>query len=781
MSDTLTETIEITLPHQNSSSDNAITGLDEDGLDRRKFAITIADSIAKRLKKPSYVIGLLGAWGCGKTSLKNMILDRLHQLPKNQQPIVVEFNPWQFRNEDALFGMFFEQIAVDIGQKDKVTANKLRDYSKTLILGGSVAASLLAVAATGGVTASVLALTLSQLLNSTGEVAAGVAKQKEEALGDLQAQKKRLSEMMKGLQSPVLVVIDDIDRLYAQEIALIFQLVKANADFPNFTYLLLYDQDIVAKSLEDKVIAGSGHEYLEKIVQFPIDIPQPKREKICQAWIKGVRRVFQNLKVKTPEIEAWYESLQAAHREGLHLYLQNLRDVWRVLNTMEFSLPVLVTDDYLDVDLVDFVMMTILRIHEPNVFALLPLYKAALTGDKKTDIDNRRRNSAMGQSPHPYQIQMETLLQSASVSENPFQLRALHKILKDIFPDAPWPQVLKLSATTGDQLNYEDFLSWRKSTSHLSVRTAGNFDRYFVFSLSEETIAESEVEAIIKSQDRRFLFDQFQEWEAQNRLSVWLERIYSSVSNTATLCSDTFLITLLEIGDTTRDRFAFRYSRFSNVPCMVILEALSNKQGRSGEENIWSSTADISSDFLEVIQRTPGVLLPVQCIELIRWIFDQTHNTIRRGKALVSQDALNQCCQICAQRISDMAQQRVLSDHLHVDYLVGFWRGVDETAAQEWVNNIQEDTEQLFSILRAWSASFNSIHPERLDLAELLLFMIPLVKIEELLNDYHLDGTDDINAPAVRLMRELLPGIQKFNAESKAQANAESANVIDPA
>lgn len=233
-------------------------------------------------------------------------------------------------------------------------------------------ATILAAAATGGAAIPV-AWVLNQLLKSSGEMIEDAAKLKDKGPADLSKQKKALSEELKNLQQPILVIIDDIDRLYAEEIALIFQLVKANADFPNFIYLLLFDQEIVAKSIESKVIAGSGREYLEKIVQFPIDIPQPNRESICQAWVTGVQKIFRELGVKTPEDEKWYESLRAAYLEGLYLYLQNLRDVWRVLNTFEFSLPILVRDGYLDVDLVDFITLTILRMHEPNVYARLPL------------------------------------------------------------------------------------------------------------------------------------------------------------------------------------------------------------------------------------------------------------------------------------------------------------------------------------------------------------------------------------------------------------------------
>ncbi|MBV9868290.1 MAG: hypothetical protein JO316_23290 [Abitibacteriaceae bacterium] len=453
--------------------------------------------------------------------------------------------------------------------------------------------------------------------------------------------------------------------------------------------------------------------------------------------------------------------------------MQNLRDVWRVLNTLEFSLPALVRDEYLDVDLVDFVMLSVLRIHEPNVFALLPLYKAALTGDKKMDIDNQQRNAPEGTPPHPYQVQMETLLQSASVSENPFRLRALHKILKGIFPDAPWPKLLKLSVSIGGKISYEDYISWRESRSHLTIGKEGNFDRYFVFSLNDDTIPETEVQAIIKSQDREFLIGRFKEWEAQNQLHVWIERIYSSISSTNTICSDTFLITWLEIGDISQDHWFFRYSSMTNTPCFVVIKALSNKQtigqqGKSHEANLWVSSGEISKDFLEIIQKTQGVHLPIQCIELVQWMFEQTRH-IRGDKPLVSPDVINECSQICGQRIADMAQQQKLSNHLYVDYLVWFWRQVDESAAQQWIDMLQSDAEQLFKIMRAWSSSFRGSSLERHDLAELLLAIIPLPKIEELLSAYNPVGTDDINAAVVRLIRELLPSIHEFDEQLREQ------------
>ncbi len=78
---------------------------------------------------------------------------------------------------------------------------------------------------------------------------------------------------------PLLVVIDDIDRLIPSEVQELFQLIKVNADFPNVVYLVLFDRSVVEKNIE-KVVAVSGRDYLEKIVQVGFDVPLIERARL---------------------------------------------------------------------------------------------------------------------------------------------------------------------------------------------------------------------------------------------------------------------------------------------------------------------------------------------------------------------------------------------------------------------------------------------------------------------------------------------------------------------
>src|SRR5690242_2494803 len=87
-------------PHQLPSiegmavvGDHAIENAEGDRLGRMDFAAELAHNIRAVDGAQGYVFGLLGLWGSGKTSLCNLITEKLQQDP----PLpVIEFNPWMF-------------------------------------------------------------------------------------------------------------------------------------------------------------------------------------------------------------------------------------------------------------------------------------------------------------------------------------------------------------------------------------------------------------------------------------------------------------------------------------------------------------------------------------------------------------------------------------------------------------------------------------------------------------------------------------------------------------
>src|SRR5262249_28980777 len=82
------------------------------------------------------------------------------------------------------------------------------------------------------------------------------------------------------LKRPILIAIDDVDRLTAAEIRILIQLIKANSDFPNLAFLILCQRDIVEQSLAESLPSKLGAEtkaggqFLQKIVHVGLTLPE---------------------------------------------------------------------------------------------------------------------------------------------------------------------------------------------------------------------------------------------------------------------------------------------------------------------------------------------------------------------------------------------------------------------------------------------------------------------------------------------------------------------------
>ena len=84
--------------------ENPISLLDDDKLNRRKFAESLAQSILNHKNEHCLTISLMGKWGSGKTSIIKMVEDYWNQ--SDSENIVIHFNPWHFSNNDNLLFQF---------------------------------------------------------------------------------------------------------------------------------------------------------------------------------------------------------------------------------------------------------------------------------------------------------------------------------------------------------------------------------------------------------------------------------------------------------------------------------------------------------------------------------------------------------------------------------------------------------------------------------------------------------------------------------------------------
>ena len=231
--------------------DNPIKNPEEDTIGRISTAQNFAQHVLALNTKEGVVVGVLGPWGSGKTSFINLARN---EFEKEEVPIL-DFNPWMFSGTAQLVESFFVELAAQL----KIQNDSLAEIGKHLENYGEIFSGMgwLPVVGPWIERGRVTTETLSKLAPPQKK---GVFEQRP-----------KLEEALSALDKPIVVVLDDIDRLETSEIRDVFKLVRLTANFPNIIYIVAFDRERVEEALGEQGVPG--RDYLEKILQVAVDLP----------------------------------------------------------------------------------------------------------------------------------------------------------------------------------------------------------------------------------------------------------------------------------------------------------------------------------------------------------------------------------------------------------------------------------------------------------------------------------------------------------------------------
>ena len=162
-----------------------------------------------------------------------------------------------------------------------------------------------------------------------------------------------------ALDKPLVVVVDDIDRLTTSEIRDIFKLVRLTANFPNVIYIVAFDRARVEGALAEQGIPG--RDYLEKILQLGIDLPVVPAHVLNDQIIRAVNDVLSGIDtVGRFDEDVWPDVFV----EVIRPLLRNIRDVRRYSTAIHGT----VRDLNGQVALVDVLALEAVRVFLPDLF-----------------------------------------------------------------------------------------------------------------------------------------------------------------------------------------------------------------------------------------------------------------------------------------------------------------------------------------------------------------------------------------------------------------------------
>jgi hypothetical protein len=357
------------------TADNPITKPEDDALGRTKPAQSFAEQVLTLDSTEGVVVGVLGPWGSGKTSFINLARQRL----KDAGVAVLEFNPWMFSGADQLVQAFFVELSAQLKlRRDLAEIGKLvEDYGEAF----------------SGLAWLPLAGPWIERGRAASKLLAKLLQRKKEGVRGRQL---KVRDALSKLPNPIVVILDDIDRLTTPEIRDVFKLVRLTANFPQVIYLLAFDRIRVEQALGEQGIPG--RDYLEKILQIGIDLPAVPAEVLNSQIFKAIDTAL--CSIQNPghfDADVWPDVFM----EVVRPLIRNMRDVRRYSAAIHGT----VRDLGGRVALVDVLALEATRVFLPDVFRNM---HSAVDGLTNTADGYGHR----GDSPH-LKEQIEALIKAA--------------------------------------------------------------------------------------------------------------------------------------------------------------------------------------------------------------------------------------------------------------------------------------------------------------------------------------------------------------------------------
>lgn len=395
-------------------------------------------------KKSSTAFGLIGPWGSGKTSILEYLREKVIASESGWR--VVAFNPWNYSDQTSLqHGFFTELLGAFEGENKN---DKLR--KKIASLGESVA-PLTSVGAIVGVDPSAALVGISRLIG--GDQSVSAARQKVE-----NALEKR--------KTPVLVIMDDLDRLAPEELLLTLKLVRLIGRLPYVHYLLAYDEttllDVLGRTgLVGKKSVSRAREYLEKVIQVRMDLPRLRPSDTLQLTNVGIAEATAGSEMSPEETTRFSK----AYFDHIGARLSTPRAIKRYFGQVKLFVRSLSAE----IDMSDFLILTWLRTSEPAVYTFI----------------QRRRDELLNSTSNFKDEKLAALASEwrrdlLATGTNEEHLEKVASLLSDLFPafHAVWSGRARMS----------------QESKSRRLANSDYFDRYFSFGIASGDIADAIVE-----------------------------------------------------------------------------------------------------------------------------------------------------------------------------------------------------------------------------------------------------------------------------------------------
>ncbi len=506
-----------------------------DLLNRERFAEYICGEIDKtESPDSSFAIGISSEWGNGKTSF----IDLLEKHLKSSENIIIKINPWINHESRSIVTDFFNVLSLKLSEYNSDISPLIKKYAELLV----------------GVGNSNLNKILNPILK--------YYTQNSTAISEFE----QINNAIKKLDKKLVVFIDDLDRLYKDEIIQVVKLIRNSANFGNTVFIVTYDRNYVVNALKE-INNYNPEFFLEKIFQFEFHLPKIESQ-IIQKQIYNLlyTKIRESDRVELSDI--LFKKKRSYDMNNFNLSsITNLRDVTR------FSNSFLLAYSYLkgEIVLCDLLNIEILRLKYPGVYKLIffqtdNFLEATTNSFKKTYYSLRNtKDEAVNNSEIISQYLIDNY-ESVGISKSEIDYAIM--LLYSLFPS-------------------QNDVRYSRGVKLLSICNPSSFERYSYYSLLEGNISEVEFSNYrLKSFDK--FTEKINEWVnngQQFELKGRLERIkdYSDKDDFEKNIKAIFFFARLPKGENIHNNFIGfdfdnLYNKLNNVKKYLKINYYSTKE-----------------------------------------------------------------------------------------------------------------------------------------------------------------------------------------------------------
>lgn len=645
-------------------SDKPITNNNEDLLDRKNFANLLANTLVKLKNEDTFTIGVFGKWGTGKTSIVNMALREIDKLQTRDEdkPIVVKFEPWHFTDSNQLLTQFFVRLSNEFKSKKDENLTKIGKSIEKY----SDAFDLINLIPTFGKPIA----TISKLgfLNLSKRL------QKDSDDGDILLKKQNVVNLLAKQNNKIIVVIDDIDRLSNEQIRQVFQLVSSVAKFPNTIYLLVFDKSVVVKALE-KVQEGNGEDYLQKVIQMPIQIPEIPEAKLHAVLFNRLNDIMDKQSQILFERTHW----ESIFNPCVKPFIKNLRDINRLCNALRFKLTTISAE----VDFSDMVAISAIEIGMPEIYEWIKFNKGLLTGTN-TNVNWVMNKRTGEQWKEYYYNELQHILKSRySDKELDDNIEIALTCLSNLFPHF------------GKAINYtyqvpnNDLFRRNNYIAH-----SEKFDRYFYFDIDTIAIKRASIEEAVYTLDVNALISLLIQEDKNNNGMEFLYEIKAIIDDLPSDRAKVVFIALLSCSDKL-NAADYRHYGFFNasyyaqyISLDVLDKVVSNERMMCIKHLLRDANADslnAISDFINMIELGYGRLA--------------AEGTERRYKKVITLDELLELEILFTEKVKGILENTNLFDIPKWRMPLHLLKSFDSEYAEKYLSNALKDNRNILYYL----------------------------------------------------------------------------------